>query len=578
MIIEAIRAHQSGHREQAGLLARRAAVMAADEADAYHLLGVFAGQGGNRRESLSLICRAIRIRDQILPFHTNLAAMLHNWGRADLAVTVCRRALALDPQAADALFALARGESAPEDGLRRHRRHLLVRPDHAGSGYQLAQLLYQLQRPVEAALQTTRVLAIRPDCHLTLFVMGQACRQISNATDVERCYRRALAVSPEFTDAICVLGVLAEERRRDATAWYKAALAWSPAAGGALVNLGQRHWETKHRNQAVAHYRRALAVDPTDSSARCSLAVSLLASGRYREGWEQYEWRWRHPRFVHCDRSFQVPLWNGEPLADRTLLIHAEQGLGDILQFCRFAGKVGAGGRVILEVYPPLTRLLATLPGVDRVIAQGDPLPEFHLHCPLMSLPRILGTTLDSIPPTPYLAAEDEAERRWRQRIGQSPALRVGLAWSGGPHAEQRSMPFEAVRPFLSIAGLQLFSLQVGERAADLAGTPEIDDLSPGLCDFAETAAALKCLDLIITVDTSVAHLAGALGRPTWVLLPCHGNWRWLLDRLDSPWYPTVRLFRQTTEGDWPGVVAQVVTALKLPEEYSVRDIDRVQP
>lgn len=578
MIAEAIQAHQAGCHDRAGLLARQAAVMAADNADAYHLMGIFTGQSGNRGDSLSLFCRAIRLHDQGPQFHSNLAAMLHNWGQAEMAAEVCRRALARDPLAPDALYALAAAEdSLARDSLRSHRRHLLVRPDHAESGYQLARLLLR-NRPVDAAIQTTRVLAIRPDCHRTLFVMGQACRAISGATDVERCYRRALAVSPEFTDAICVLGVLAEDRRRDPTPWYKTALAWSPAAGGALVNLGQRHWEAKRRNQAVAHYRRALALDPADASARCCLAVSLLASGRYREGWEHYEWRWQHPRFVRASRSFQAPPWNGEPLAGRILLIHAEQGLGDILQFCRFAGRVGAGGRVILEAYPPLMRLLSTLPGVERVVAQGDPLPEFDLHCPLLSLPRILGTTPETIPPTPYLAAEDAAVCRWRRRIADSPSLRVGLVWSGGPHAEQRSMPFEAVLPLLTIPGIQIFSLQVGERTADLAGTPQIDDLSPGLVDFAETAAALTCLDLIVTVDTSVAHLAGALGRPTWVLLPCRGNWRWMLDRQDSPWYPTVRLFRQTAEGDWPGVVAQLGAALKIAEDYSFRDIDRAQP
>ena len=514
------------------------------------------------------------IRGDKAEFHCNLAALRFNSGQLAEALTAGRRALIIAPGGAEALFSLATTErrlAAEDRSLVFHRRHLLIRPDHGESAYQMALLLFRRGRWLDAALQSTRVLAIRPDCARSHYLLAQASRAISDATNLELCFRRALALAPDYADVLRSLGALREDRRQDASACYKAALVFDPTIGGALVRIGLWHWRHRRRNRAIALYRRAAAIDPDDANARCNLAASLLAEGYYREGWEQYEWRWQDPSFVHIERRFRQPAWSGEPLAGRRLFIHAEQGLGDILQFCRFAVGLAASGRVILEVYPPLSRLLSSLPGVDQVVAQGDPLPDFDLHCPLMSLPRLLHTTLETLPLPPYLSADAAAVTRWSRRVGDSPALRTGLVWSGGPHAGRRSMPFGEIAPLLAIPGIQWFSLQVGERSADLAGTPAIDDLAPGLGDFAETAAALMNLDLVITVDTAVAHLAGALGRPTWVLLSYDGDWRWLVDRDDSPWYPVSRLFRQPRDGDWAGVVAQVAAAL------TGQDLDREQ-
>ncbi len=289
-------------------------------------------------------------------------------------------------------------------------------------------------------------------------------------------------------------------------------------------------------------------------------AHALLATGELDEGWREYEWRFAVARY---DRTFDRPLWDGEPLAGQTILVHAEQGFGDTLQFVRYVPAVaGRGGRVVLEVPGPLVRLVGTVAGASRIVAAGDPLPEFDWHCPLLSLPRVFETTLATIPGSaPYLSVPPEMAPAWGELIATAPGLRVGIVWAGTTIG---AVDLRLLQPLWEIAGISWFSLQVGERSGDTASLDDvaIADLSPWLTDFAETAAAVCQLDLVISIDTSIAHLAGALARPTWVLLPYNSDWRWLLRREDSPWYPTARLFRQSKPGDWAGVAGEVAAAL----------------
>jgi hypothetical protein len=294
----------------------------------------------------------------------------------------------------------------------------------------------------------------------------------------------------------------------------------------------------------------------------------LLLRGELREGFEKYESRWRLETLP--PRGFPAPLWNGEDLSGRTILLHAEQGYGDTIQCLRYVPQVAArGGWVVLEVPKELLGLARRLPEVGQLLARGDALPRFDLQCPLFSLPRAFATTIETIPAqVPYLSAEPEAIARWRIRLGERPGLKVGLAWAGSPQHRndaRRSIAIETLLPLLRLEGVRWFSLQVGERAADLARLPGglVTDLSPDLIDFAETAAVIGNLDLVIAVDTASAHLAGALGRPAWVLLRARPDWRWLLEREDSPWYPSLRLFRQHRPGDWEEVVRRVAAALE---------------
>ncbi|MCH8036190.1 MAG: hypothetical protein IIC53_03595, partial [Proteobacteria bacterium] len=316
--------------------------------------------------------------------------------------------------------------------------------------------------------------------------------------------------------------------------------------------------------EAVASFHKALDIEPDYADAHHNFSLTLLLQGDFPNGFEQYEWR---RRTKMCPRRvFAQPEWDGGPFPGRTLLLHAEQGLGDTLHFIRYAPLVrDLGGRVVIECQKPLADLLGSVAGIDAIVPEGNPLPPFDLHTPLLSLPHLLGTTEATVPTAvPYLSPEPGAVEVWRHRVGRGEELKVGLVWAGSPghkNDRNRSISLERLRPLLDVPGIRFFALQVGERASDIEAVGLqglIDDISPDLNDFADTAAALSVLDLLISVDTAPAHLAGALGRPVWLLLPFVPDWRWMMDREDSPWYPTMRLFRQPMRSDWLSVIHRI--------------------
>jgi hypothetical protein len=341
----------------------------------------------------------------------------------------------------------------------------------------------------------------------------------------------------------------------------------------AQVKLGRALQDLGRLEEAVAWYDRALALEPDYADAHVAKAINLLLRGDYASGWRSYEWRWRMEGFSSLKRNFPQPQWRGEPLNGRRILLHGEQGVGDCLQFLRYVPRVqAAGGVVILEIQPRLKRICALLPGVAELIALGEPVPEVDLHCPLMSLPLACGTDLQSIPgEVPYLSVPREAQEKARSLAWPTDRLRVGLAWAGSEkHLKDRfrSLPFAMLAPLLALEDVHFFSLQLGTAAKELlAEDARITDLAPETVDMADTAAQIAQLDLVISVDTSVAHITGALGKPVWVLLAHCADWRWLTDREDSPWYPTARLFRQRVAGDWGEVIGRVGTEVALLAE-----------
>jgi hypothetical protein len=324
--------------------------------------------------------------------------------------------------------------------------------------------------------------------------------------------------------------------------------------------------------EALTCLRRALDLRPDLAEAQETDAIWLLRYGRFREGWQKYEARYRTQANQNLQRSFAQPRWQGEPLLGRTILLHAEQGLGDALQFVRYAPLVAArGGSVILELYAEVAPLVMQMPGIAQVVSSGSALPAFDLHCSLLSLPLVFGTDLDSIPATvPYLAVPEDRIRRWRARLGPRRALRVGIAWSGNPvHRDdaRRSIPFDTFSALLTDRPeVEFHVVQTQMRDADRAALmrwPHVRDPAGRLLDFADTGALVSLMDVVITVDTSVAHLAGALDRPVWLLLANLADWRWLLQRDDSPWYPSFWLFRQSQRGDWASVLTTVAGQLQ---------------
>jgi tetratricopeptide (TPR) repeat protein len=494
-------------------------------------------------------------------------------GRADhaAALGLLRRALALEPDAADAhnnlgvsLGALGRREEATAC----YRRALALRPDYAKACLNLGAALMDTDALAEAAEYLGRAAALDPKLAEAPYNLGNLAEKQGDYAAAAESFRRAAALRPGFYAAHNNLGAVLL-KAGDAEAAHESferAVALKPGEAEAHHNLASALSDLGRYEEALASCRRATALDPAHAQANFAEAMLLLVQGKLREGLEKYEWRWKLGTLV--PRGFPVPLWNGEDVAGRTILLHGEQGYGDAIQGLRYVPLVAArGGRVVLELPQPLVRLAASLSGVAEIVAAGQALPRFDLVCPLLSLPRAFATTLETIPAdVPYLAPPPEAAARWRELL-DGAGLKVGVAWAGSPlHRSdaRRSIGVETLAPLLRIEGVRWFSLQVGERAADLARLPAdlVTDLAPRLADFAETAAAIANLDLVVTVDTAVAHLAGALGRPAWVMLRERPDWRWLIGREDSPWYPTLRLFRQRERGDWDDVVSRLRAAL----------------
>jgi len=324
-------------------------------------------------------------------------------------------------------------------------------------------------------------------------------------------------------------------------------------------------------DDAMASFERVIALEPDNALGYWSKSHLLLLRGEFEEGWRYYEWRLKNEELEVSERKFEQAQWTGaEPLEGRTILLHAEQGFGDTIQFCRYVDLVAErGADIVLEVQEPLVKLLSSLSSAPKLVAAGDPLPAFDIQASLLSLPYCFDTRLDSVPArVPYLRADREGTTRWSKQLEGWRHPRIGLVWSGrSKHTKDRfrSTPIAELRPLLR-CGIEFIGLQKDVRPADeaaLADTASITNLGSSLTDFAETAALISSLDLVISVDTSVAHLAGALGKPVWVMLPYEPEWRWMLDRVDSPWYPTMRLFRQTAAGDWKGVTTQVAESLQ---------------
>jgi hypothetical protein len=381
---------------------------------------------------------------------------------------------------------------------------------------------------------------------------------------------RILRSHPEHLGALCALAAVIDDDRVDElTELLQRAIAMA-ADEDAQFRAHRALADLAHLRRDVAaeadHCRRALGYRPDAAEVQVNLAKLSLLKGDFHTGWSSFEWRWRQRSTALRPRSLVRPRWRGESLDNSAIVLHAEQGFGSVIQFVRYAPLVaGLGGRVVLEVPSELVRLMRSLTGVECIVARGEPIPAVAWQCPLMSLPLALGTTLSTIPSdVPYLGAAPEDVRAWSSRL---PAkFRIGVAWAGARrhyNDRRRSMRAEVLAPLGEIADVAIISIQLPQLPEP--GTLPFDhiDVSAELTDFAVTAAVIASLDVLVTVDTAVAHLAGALGKPVWIMLPFAGEYRWLLDREDSPWYPTARLFRQPSPGDWGSVVERVARELR---------------
>ena len=520
-------------------------------------------------DALACYRRAIALAPETPELHFNLGNTfleLQNW---DEAVVCFQRTLSLSPGFTDAHVNLGIAHyelKSIDSAIASYRKASELAPGRADILYNLGLACQETGRSGEAIACYRRALEARPDFVEAHHNLGHALQEAGELDAAADAYGHALAHRPDYADAHYNLGRLRHLQHRlpEAVESYGEALRHRPDHHQACNNTGKACQDQGRIDAAIAWYRRALSLKPDYAEARFNLATAQLLNGEFVEGWQNYEARWARSdwrRFY--PRRLPQPAWDGGPLDGKTILVHSEQGLGDMLQFARYLPMVKArGGRVVFETRAALIELFRGWACLDDVVPITPPEAElkieFDVYAPLLSLPRLFGTVLDSIPlRVPYVAADPGRVSAWAPRI-QGDDLRVGLVWAGTATDPRRATPLAWFAPWSAIPGVRMFGLQKGP-AADLLereGPPPgmtIDNLGPEFGDFADTAAAIAHLDLVVSIDTSVAHLAGAMGKPVYLLLPHVPDWRWLLDRTTSPWYPTMRLMRQESPGGLGG-------------------------
>ena len=533
---DAVALHQQGRLREAEKLYARVLKAAPDQFDALHLLGLAKAQGGQMGEAHRLMSGALKLNPQMPDAWMNLANVLHALKRDAEALDCLDKALALRP--GDANVLQSRGNA-----------------------------LLALGRPQEALACFDEVLARNPRHGEARLNRGSALARLGRTAPALADFDAALALMPGHPAALYNRGnaLAALGRYDEALTAFDRALAAAPGHGNAWNNRGRALQALDRHADAVASFDKAIELQKDYADAHFNRALSLLTLGDLAHGFEQYEWRWKRSGMRDTRRGYGKPLWLGEyPLARKTILLHAEQGLGDTIQFARYAPRLArAGATVVLEVQPELKNLLAGVEGVASCHARGDQLPAYDVHCPLGSLPLALKTEPASIPADiPYLRADQGRLAQWRARIDDLPGKRITIAWAGNAsHANDRnrSIDLKLLEPLLALEGTSFLSIQRelrGDDAETLARLSNVRHLGGEFADMADTAAIAALTDLTISVDTSVVHLAGALGRPVWVMLPFAPDWRWTLSGGNCPWYPQARLFRQPALGDWPGAIA----------------------
>ncbi len=607
-------AHQAGRLEEARALYEQTLATQPDYFDALHLLGVIRVQSGEAAAGAALIERAVALNPNAAAALSNLGWALTETGRFDDAVAACRRAIALDPGAVAAHANLGNvlGRLGRFDGaIASYDRALGIDPGYAQGHYNRANALRDRGSLPAALAAYDRALGLAPGFAQAWINRGAVFERLRRPADALASFERAIAAAPDLAEAHANRAKVLNDLKRsdEALASADAAIALRPdhasahnhralalfdlrrldealAAADRAIGLEPQYAEAhnsraitlfdlRQLDQALASCERALAIQPDFAAAHLNRATSLLSLGDLAQGFAEYRWRWRVNGFQPAIAA-ERPAWQGEDLTGRSILVYGEQGFGDHLQFVRYIAQVAAiADRVALITEPALARLFRqSFPEVE-VLTGVDDTAAFDRQIALMDLPAAFGTTLETVPDeVPYLAADPAETARWRDRLAAAGGLKVGLVWAGDTHRgrpagaavdRRRSLRLAQFAPLADVPGVTFVSLQKGDPAAQAAEPPPgltLLDLTAELDDFAATAALIEGLDLVIAVDTAVAHLAGALGKAVWILSRYEGDWRWLNGRADSPWYPTARLFHQRAAGAWDEVVGRVAASL----------------
>ena len=509
----------------------------------------------------------------------NLGLSLYQQRRFDEALNAYRQAAEIKPDLAEAYNNIGLVHAAHgryQEALAGYRRAIALKPAFAHAHNNLALALRELGQ-LDAAIASGREAARHaPSFPQALSNLGCFLQEAGRFEEAIEVLLTALRADANYPQALNNLGISQWRlgRYEEAAASYQRALQLEPESAETCNNLASVLRDMGELDEALVYYERACRLKPDYGAPHWNRSLIWLLQGDFARGWDEYEWRWELSTFHR--RRYPQPLWDGSPLEGKTILLVAEQGLGDTLQFIRYAPMLHQrGARVVAEVHRPLRRLIKTCPGVEKVIALGETPPAFDVHITLMSLPRLFETTAENIPAeVPYLSPDAALVDQWRDEISALPGFKIGIAWKGSPQNgmdRERSLRLEMFEELASIPGITLVSLQKGvgsDQIAEVAGRFPVVDFGARLDDlsgpFMDTSAIMRHLDLVITCDSALAHLAGALGVPVWLALMKTPDWRWFLNRDDSPWYPTMRLFRQRNRGDWAGVFKQMATELAL--------------
>ena len=566
-----------GRLEEAAANYLTAIQRAPTHAEAHSNLGVVFSNSGRYDDAARHFRQAIKFSPNLPNAHCRLGNARLSQGDLDEAIACYERAIALDPDDWDARFGLAvalREASRLDEAITAFERLEKIRPDDPEVHNNLGIAHSRLGNYHAAIECLKRAIERRPDHAPAYNNLGIALDALERYDEALAAYGRALEIEPRYAEAHSNLGTVLAKLQDFAGSLeeFEKALELKPGYAEAYNNRGVTYKEMRRLGEALANYDEAIRLKPDYVDARMNRALTCLLTGDFQAGWTEFEWRWKAPGKA---RVLPRPEWDGRPLDGKAILLHCEQGLGDTLQFIRYANLVKRqGAKVIVRCPKALAAILGLCDDLDVIVAEGDPLPPFDCHAPLMSLARIFNTTLDTIPANvPYLRADRKLIERWAADLASGAGLSIGIGWQGNPRYQadrQRSIPLAAFAPVAELPGIQLFSLQKGtgvDQIAQLRGKLHVEEFGPERDEssgpFMDTAAIMALVDLVITSDTAIAHLAGGLGVKVWTALPYTADWRWLTGRSDSPWYPSMRLFRQAKPGDWRSVFDEMRNELE---------------
>ncbi|MEG4519068.1 MULTISPECIES: tetratricopeptide repeat protein [unclassified Microcoleus] len=562
--------HQAGRLLEAENLYRQIIEVQPESANVLCLLGIAARQQGKIAEAIDFYEQAIAQNPDFVEAHLNKANLLLDVGEYQRAIASYEQVIKIQPNSALAynnLGWIKQQLGEIDSAILYYQKALQIDQNLHETAHNLGHIFKQKNQLNEAIAYYLHALKINPNLIYSLMGLGTALQQQGKLAEAFNCYQQAVKIDPDNPEAHNNVGAFFHEQgnAKAAISHYRQALNLKPDFVEAINNLGHALVDLGEFQEAFSCHSRALELQPDNAIAHLELGLTLLLFGDFQRGFAEYEWRWRTPQLQ--PRQFKQPIWDGSDLQGKTILLHVEQGFGDSIQFIRYAPILRSrGAKVMVACYPELMRLFATVPGIEYLSVSLEGLPEFDVHAPLMSLPRIVGTTLETISANvPYLYPPAEC----KFALSSEAKLKVGIVWAGSPQRRkdnQRSCRLSDFIRFLDVPGIAFYSLQknLSESDRTLLNQHLVPDLTPHLNDFADTASAISQLDLVISVDTAVAHLAGALGKPVWVLLSFAPDWRWLLDREDNPWYPTARLFRQSQPESWQELLEEVQAALSL--------------